>query len=81
MNVTLQEIKNALGITDEFHDSTLQVYFDEAVAFLRDVGVSESKMTAGVIALGVSDLWNYGAGEGKFSEYFKMRAAQLALKR
>lgn len=81
MNVTLQEIKNALGITDEFHDSTLQVYFDEAVAFLRDAGVSESKMTAGVIALGVSDLWNYGAGEGKLSEYFKMRAAQLALKR
>ena len=81
MNVTLQEIKNALGITDEFHDSTLQVYFDEAVAFLRDAGVSESKMTSGVIALGVSDLWNYGAGEGKLSEYFKMRAAQLALKR
>lgn len=81
MNVTLEDIKNALGITDEFHDSTLQVYFDEAVAFLRDAGVSESKMTAGVIALGVSDLWNYGAGEGKLSEYFKMRAAQLALKR
>ena len=80
-SVTLTDVKNALGITGTYHDFTLQIYMNEAIAFLADAGVPESKMTAGVVSLGVSDLWNYGAGEGKLSEYFKMRATQLALKR
>lgn len=80
MNVTLEEIKSALGITGNYQDTTLQVYFDEAVAFLKDAGVSESNMTAGVIARGVSDLWNYGMGDGKLSPYFIQRAVQLSYK-
>ena len=80
MNVTLEQIKNALGIVGNYQDATLQVYFDEAVAFLKDAGVSEANMTAGVIARGVSDLWNYGAGNGKLSPYFMQRAAQLSYK-
>jgi len=36
MNVTLEDVKNALGITGTYQDSTLQVYFDEVVAFLTD---------------------------------------------
>ena len=80
MNVTLDQIKSALGIVGDYQDATLQVYFDEAVAFLKDAGVSESNMTAGVIARGVSDLWNYGAGDGKLSPYFMQRAAQLSYK-
>lgn len=80
MNVTLEQIKNALGITGDYHDNTLQVYFDEVVAFLKDAGVKESKITAGIVAQGVSDLWNYGAGEGKLSTYFTLRATQLALR-
>lgn len=80
MNVTLEQIKNALGIVGDYQDATLQVYFDEVVAFLQDAGVAQSNMTAGIIARGVSDLWNYGSGEGKLSMYFMQRAAQLAYK-
>lgn len=81
MNVTLEDIKNALGITGDYQDQTLQIYFDEVVAFLKDAGVSQSNITAGIVARGVSDLWNYGSGEGKLSSYFMQRAAQLAYKR
>ena len=81
MNVTLEDIKNALGITGDYHDATLQIYFDEVVEFLNDAGVKQSNMTAGIIARGVSDLWNYGMGEGKLSPYFMQRAAQLSYKR
>lgn len=76
----LENIKNALGITGTYQDATLTAYADEVVAFLQDAGVTEANMTDGVIARGVSDLWNYGAGQGTLSTYFMQRAAQLALK-
>lgn len=76
----LANVKNALGITGNYQDPTLQSYIDEVTAFLIDAGVSEANITDGVIARGVADLWNYGAGEGKLSSYFIMRATQLALK-
>lgn len=77
MNVTLDDVKISLGITGDFQNDTLQIYFDEVIAFLKDAGVDESKITKGIVARGVSDLWNYGAGEGKFSQYFYQRAEQL----
>ena len=80
MNVTLEQVKAALGIVGNYQDATLQVYFDEAVAFLKDAGVSDAHITAGVVARGVSDLWNYGSGNGKLSPYFMQRAAQLSYK-
>ena len=80
MNVTLEQVKAALGILGNYQDDTLQVYFNEAVEFLKDAGVSEANITAGVVARGVSDLWNYGAGDGKLSPYFMQRAAQLSYK-
>lgn len=80
MNVTLEQVKAALGIVGNYQDTTLQVYFDEAVAFLKDAGVSDANITAGVVARGVSDLWNYGSGNGKLSPYFMQRAAQLSYK-
>lgn len=76
----LTSVKSALGIEGTYQDSTLTVYIDEVVQFLKDAGVSESNISAGVVARGVSDLWSYGAGNGKLSEYFMQRAAQLALK-
>ena len=79
--VTLKQIKDALGITTDYQDSTIQIYMNETIAYLEDAGVPQSRMTAGIVARGVSDLWNYGAGEGKLSEYFRDRATQLALKR
>lgn len=80
MSVTLKQVKEALGIVGDYQDSTLQVYMDESVAFLKDAGVADANITAGVVARGVSDLWNYGAGDGKLSPYFMQRAAQLSYK-
>ncbi len=81
MNVSLDDVKNALGITGDYQDNTLQIYFDEVAAFLIDAGVAESNITPGIVARGVSDLWNYGGAEGKFSPYFMQRATQLAYKK
>lgn len=78
--VTLDNVKNALGITGTYQDATLQIYFDEVVSFLVDSGVSNANITTGIVARGVSDLWNYGGAEGKLSAYFMQRAAQLAYK-
>lgn len=78
---TLSQVKSALGIVGEYQDDTLQQYFDEVVEFLKDSGVSEANITAGIVARGVSDLWNYGSGDGKLSTYFMQRATQLAYRR
>lgn len=78
--VTLDDVKAALGITGDYQDSTIQVYYDEVISFLNDAGVSVDKITPGIVSRGVSDLWNYGGAEGKLSEYFVQRASQLAYK-
>ena len=48
---------------------------------MSDAGVREdiinSEASVGVIARGVSDLWNYGNGSTTFSEYFYQRVIQL----
>ena len=80
MNVTLLDVKNALGITGDYQDDTLQIYFDEVIDFLVDAGVKKSNISKGIVARGVADLWNYGAGEGQLSQYFLQRATQLAYK-
>ncbi len=76
----LTKVKNALNITGEYQDATLSEYIDEVVGFAIDAGVKEANITAGVVARGVSDLWNYGDGGGELSEYFKQRVAQLSFK-
>ena len=76
----LEDVKIGLGITGTYQDATIDGYIAEVKAFLMDSGVKASSITTGVVVRGVSDLWNYGAGEGKFSEYFLQRAAQLAYK-
>ena len=78
---TLADVKNALGITGEYQDATLTVYFNEVIDYLTDAGVSASNITSGIVARGVADLWNYGAGDGKLSTYFMQRATQLSYKR
>ena len=76
----LNNVKNALGITGEYQDETLKIYIDEVMDFLIDAGVPERNITSGIVARGVSDLWNYGSGNGKLSPYFMQRAAQLSFK-
>jgi hypothetical protein len=79
---TLNKVKSALGITGEYQDETLTVYIDEVKAYMVSAGVPkeviESDVSAGVIARGVTDLWNYNGGAGKLSEYFYQRVSQLA---
>ena len=74
----LADVKSALGITGTYQDATIQIYIDEVTAFLVNSGVPQSKITPGIVARGVADLWNYGGNEGKFSPYFLQRATQLA---
>lgn len=79
-NPYLEGVKYALGITGDYQDNTLIQYINETVAFLNDAGVNDNNITPGIVSIGVSNLWNYGDG-GKFSEYFKERAIQLAYKK
>ena len=74
----LTGVKEALGITGTYQDNTLTQYITEVRNFLVSAGVPAGKITVGVVARGVSDLWNYGSGEGKLSEYFLQRATQLS---
>ena len=74
----IDSVKISLGITGNYQDETIAAYIDEIVAFLKAAGVSGSKITPGIVSRGVADLWNYGAGEGKLSEYFMQRATQLS---
>lgn len=81
MNI-LDSVKNALGITGDFLDDTIQVFIDEVNYYLMSAGVPSEKInsreTYGIVARGVADLWNYGGGNGKLSPYFAERVIQLA---
>lgn len=80
----LDDVKTGLGITGEYQDGTLSLYISEVKEYLKAAGIPaetvESAAAVGTITRGVADLWNYGAGEGTFSEYFMQRAIQLKLK-
>lgn len=77
----LETIKKALGITGNYLDDTIQIYINEVNSYLVSSGMPSDLVntaeTAGIVARGVADLWNYGAGEGKLSNYFMQRAIQL----
>lgn len=75
----LADVKKALGITGDYLDETLTEYINEVLSFLNAAGVPTNRITSGIVARGVSDLWNYGGAEGKLSEYFIQRAAQLSI--
>lgn len=78
----LTDVKSALGITGSYQDSTLNVYINDVKDYLKKAGVSDdvinSQASAGAIARGVADLWNYGSGDGKLSPYFYERVIQLS---
>lgn len=76
----LEDVKICLGVTGTYQDATINGYITEVKAFLIDAGTNPDSITTGVVVRGVSDLWNYGSGEGKLSDYFMKRAAQLAYK-
>jgi len=80
----LEHVKACLGITGEYHDEVISAYIEDVQGYLQDAGVPESvtqaRQCGGVVARGVSDLWNYEGGGTALSPYFRERAAQLALK-
>lgn len=77
----LTNVKSALGIEGDYQDATISEYIDEVEAFLTDAGVKSAYITSGIVSRGVADLWNYGAADGKLSEYFMQRATQLSYKK
>ena len=82
----LAKVKIALGMNgSDYQDETLSLYIGEVMEFMMDAGVqqavAESAAAVGCIAVGVNDLWNYSSGGVRFSDYFKSRVVQLALKR
>ena len=80
----LTEVKQAIGLTGTYQDNTIQQWINEAEQYMLDAGVDESlvnaKVSVGTVARGVLDLWNYGAGDGELSPYFKERVIQLSMK-
>lgn len=77
----LASVKSTLGITTDYQDTIIKNYIDEVKLFMIDAGVDpiivNSLASVGIISRGVSDLWNYGAGEAKLSQYFYQRLTQL----
>lgn len=77
----LSAVKNGLGITGTYQDETLRMYIEDVKMYMSDAGVKSetinSSASVGAIIRGVSDLWNYGSGSGKLSEYFIQRVIQL----
>ena len=80
-NTMLACVKNALGVTGTYQDNTITEYINEVTDFLIDSGVKSEYITPGIVSRGVSDLWNYGGGEGELSSYFLQRATQLSYKK
>lgn len=81
----LTAVKTALfgSAASTYQDDVIAFYIADVEAFMVDAGVPADKVktaaSVGCIARGVSDLWNYGSGDVKFSEHFKQRVIQLAL--
>ena len=82
MNI-LDEVKTRLSITGTDLDGTIQGMIDDVVAYCRSAGLKYTQLVStravGLIARGVADLWNYGAGNGKFSDIFQLRLNQMTL--
>ena len=80
----LDRVKVLSNITGTYQNETVKEYIEEAIQYMVDAGVAEDyargPKAVGTVARGVTDLWNYGAGEGRLSDYFKERVVQLAYK-
>jgi hypothetical protein len=82
-NEILATVKTMLfgSTAGTFRDDMLKMYIKETISFMESAGVAadvaKSEKSVGVIALGVSDLWNYQPGGVKLSDYFKQRVIQL----
>ena len=75
--------REAMGIYVNYQDDQLKPRFYTVFQYLRNAGISEAKLLSedavGLLATGVSDLWNYGAGGTTFSPFFYDAAENLKL--
>lgn len=75
----LDEIKNRLLITGNFHDTLILGFIEDVKQYLVSAGVDDtivnSKKAIGCIARGVNDLMN----NETFSTFFNQRAIQLTM--
>lgn len=80
----LEQVKKRIGITGDYQNDTISGHIQDVKDFMSDAGVSkdvmESEKIIGAVTRGVSDLWDYGSGNGEFSPYFFQRVTQLAYK-
>ena len=53
----LGKVKKALGIEGTYQDDTIGEYVDEVTSFLTEAGVKAENVTPGIVARGVTDLW------------------------
>lgn len=76
-----ERVKKAMGIMTLYQDDQIKPFFDDTIEFLKSGGADENVIfkdtSVGIIARGVSDLWNYGSGGTELSPYFIKRAIQL----
>lgn len=79
----LTEVKTRLSIADTYHDTLLAALIEDVKAYMLSGGVAgdvvSDNISVGCIARGVADLWNMGAGDGKFSDIFRERVIQLSM--
>lgn len=80
----LEQVKKRIGITGDYQNDTISGHIQDVKDFMSDAGVSkdvmESEKIIGAVTRGVSDLWDYGSGNGEFSPYFFQRVTQLTYK-
>lgn len=73
---------NINGVVPEskYYDSKIKFLINEVLGFMESAGVPESAITektAGVVTIGVNDLFDLPSGTIKFSPYFMQRVLQL----
>ena len=80
----LSEVKKRIGVTGDYQNDVISGHIQDVKDYMIDSGVSDSVMDSnaiiGAVTRGVSDLWNYGSGNGEFSPYFFQRVTQLVYK-
>lgn len=77
----LVKVKEGMAITGNHLDATIKIFIEDVKHYLESAGLPKNKIndteSVGVIVRGVIDLYNYGSGNAKLSDYFYQRASQL----
>lgn len=79
----LVEIKKGLGVSGNYHDSTLLRHLKDVKAYCKSAGVSDeilsSDASVGCLIRGIADAWTQESGTTRFSLMFQQRLIQLII--